>query len=80
MPYGYYQFTRFTGMAGFILLGYFDAKKENKALFVVWICSAILINPIIKIALGRIIWNIMDVIWAVLLIFTLIYDFISRKK
>jgi hypothetical protein len=30
--------------------------------------SAILINPFVKIALGRTIWNVKDVIWAVILI------------
>ena len=71
MPYGYFQLVRFIGMVIFIILAYFEKDKTNKTLMIVWICSAVLINPFIKIALGRFIWNIIDVIWAILLIGTL---------
>lgn len=71
MPYGYFQLVRFIGMIIFIILAYFEKDKTNKTLMIVWICSAVLINPFIKIALGRFIWNIIDVIWAILLIGTL---------
>ena len=74
MPYGYFQLVRFIGMIVFIILAYFEKDKTNKILMVVWICSALLINPIIKIALGRFIWNIVDVIWAILLIGTLLLE------
>ena len=70
MPYGYYQFVRFIGMIGFGLLA-FENYQKNQTWFVVWISSAVLINPFFKIALGRDIWNIMDVIWAVLLIWSI---------
>lgn len=80
MPYGYYQFIRFIGLAGFILLAYFDSMKENKVLMIIWICSAFLINPFIKIPLGRTIWNIVDVIWTVLLAITIINDILVWKK
>ena len=77
MPYGYFQLVRFIGMIVFIILAYFEKDKTNKILMVVWICSALLINPFIKIALGRFIWNIVDVIWAILLIGTLL---LARNK
>lgn len=81
MPYGYFQFVRFVGMGGFILLAYFDSPNENKTLMIVWICSAVLINPLIKVPLGRTIWNITDIIWAIFLLTTVINDFlICRKK
>ena len=67
MPYGYYQFVRFTGMIGFGLLA-FENYHNNQTWFVIWISSALLINPFFKIALGRDMWNIVDVIWAVLLV------------
>ena len=71
MPYGYYQCVRFIGMIGFGLLA-FENYQNNQTWFVIWISSALLINPFFKIALGRDIWNIVDVIWAVLLIMSLI--------
>lgn len=68
MPYGYFQIVRFLGMASFAWLAYIDSSKKDKTLFIVWVSSALLINPFIKIALGRTIWNIVDVIWAIILL------------
>ena len=76
--YGYYQFVRFVGMIGFLLLANFD--KEDKPILVLWISSAILINPIFKIALGRTIWNIVDVIWAIILIVSLVKERNNKTK
>ena len=67
MPYGYYQFVRFIGMIGFGLLA-IDNYQKNQIWFVIWISSALLINTFFKIALGRDMWNIIDLIWTVLLI------------
>ena len=69
--YGYYQLVRFVGMVGFAYLAYSDFNK-SKTWSYLWIASAILINPLFKIALGRTIWNIVDVIWAVLLVVSII--------
>ncbi len=76
--YGYYQFVRFVGMIGFLILSNID--KEHKPLLVLWISSAILINPIIKIYLGRDIWNILDVFWAIMLIITMFFDYLKAKN
>jgi len=73
MPYGYYQFVRFIGMIGFGLLA-FENYQKNQTWFVIWISSALLINPFFKIALGRDMWNIMDVIWAVLVVISIILN------
>ena len=70
MPYGYYQFVRFIGMISFGLLAF----EKNQTWFVIWISSAILINPFLKIALGRDIWNIIDVIWVILLVVSMILN------
>lgn len=80
MPYGYFQLVRFVGMTGFIILAYIDREKEDKTITIIWICSAVLINPFIKIALGRTIWNIVDVIWAIILMFTLILEYNADRK
>lgn len=80
MPYGYFQLVRFLGMASFIWFAYLDNEKNNKSLVILWVCSAILINPIIKISLGRTIWNIVDIIWALILLATLLKDFTNPKK
>ena len=74
MPYGYFQLVRFFGMTTFVWLAYIDNSNKDKTLFIIWIVSALLINPIIKIALGRTIWNIIDVVWAILLIASIWVD------
>jgi len=67
-------------MTGFITLAYLDNRKEDKTIMIIWICSAILINPMFKIALGRAIWNIVDIIWSIVLLTTLIIDYNTEKK
>ena len=66
MPYSYYMFVRLIGLTGFIYFAYTSEKKSFW--YYLWIASAILINPIVKIPLGRLLWNIVDVIWAILIL------------
>ena len=73
MPYGYYQLVRFLGMIGFGILAFNENEKGNNGLFIFWLLSAILINPIFKISLGRELWNTIDVIWAVILMGSLFF-------
>lgn len=80
MPYDYFQFVRFIGMTGFIILAYLDSKKDNKTIMIIWICSAVLINPIFKVPLSRFYWNIIDVIWGILLLTTLIIEYRKNIK
>lgn len=65
MPYGYYTLTRFLAMVIFVCLAY--ANKDNKTFCIVFAASAISFQPFVKLALGRTIWNIIDVVEAVLL-------------
>lgn len=82
MPYGYFQFVRFFGMVGFIILSISEDKKNlrNNKYLLIWVISAILVNPFIKIALGRMIWNIVDLIWVIILIVSLISDRKNKKN
>ena len=69
MPYGYYQFVRFAAMAIFAYLAYceyIDGSKERMILFVI---LAILFQPFLKISMGRVLWNIIDVVVAGYLLF-----------
>jgi len=67
MPYGYFQLVRFLGMFGFGVLAFNAYNRKDNLFFIIWIASAILINPIIKISLGRTLWNAIDVVWAIIL-------------
>ena len=71
MPYGYYQAVRFIGMLGFILLAYFSNQQNQKIEVIIYISLALLFQPFIKVALGRTVWNIVDVIVSAGLIISL---------
>lgn len=74
MPYGYYMFVRFITMVLGVYLAYVEFKEERSLMGVVWIAVAILFQPFFKIALGRTLWNVVDVIVAIFAIFSLIRD------
>lgn len=74
MPYGYYQFVRFAAAVVFVLLA-MTVKPGPSQRFqqAIYIALAILFQPFIKIALGRTIWNIVDVIVGVGLIVSIFF-------
>lgn len=74
IPYGYFQFVRFIGLIGFGYFAFKEFELENKNWVIFYVGSAILINPIFKISLGREIWNMVDVLWAIILIGTLLVN------
>ncbi|MFL5765936.1 MAG: DUF6804 family protein [Bacteroidia bacterium] len=77
MPYGYFQFVRFAGMLVFGYLAYTANERGLKIEAVVFVVLAVLFQPLMKISLGREIWNIVDVIVALGLLITL---FIKAPK
>jgi hypothetical protein len=77
MPYGYYQFVRFAAMVGFAYFAYSASEQKKQNEVFIFIALAILFQPFIKIALGRTIWNIVDVIVGIGLIASL---FKSKEK
>lgn len=80
MPYGFYQFVRFAGLIGFAILAY-EANQQNKqAEMIIYGALALLFQPFFKIALGRQLWNIIDVIVAIGLLFSLFGKTNEEKK
>lgn len=71
MPYGYYQFVRFAAFVGFAFFAYSSFENKEKLMPFIYVSLALLFQPFIKIALGRLIWNVVDVGVAVFLIATL---------
>jgi hypothetical protein len=61
MPYGYYEFVRFIAMIGFAFLAYKSNELGRHTEMFIYIALAILFQPFLKIALGRELWNIVDV-------------------
>lgn len=74
MPYGFYQFVRFAAMAIFAYLAYCEYKNGHVDRMILFIVLAILFQPFSKIALGRVIWNVVDVIVAGYLVFLIVQN------
>ena len=62
MHYGFYQFVRFAGLIGFAILAYQANQQGRQTEMIIYGGLALLFQPFFKIALGREIWNIVDVI------------------
>ena len=62
MPYGFYQLVRFAGMIGFTFFAYQTNEEKKQADTIIFISLALLFQPFFKIALGREIWNLVDVV------------------
>lgn len=62
MPYGYYQFVRFAGLFGFSILAYQANERGRQTEMIIYVGLALLFQPFFKIALGRQMWNIVDVV------------------
>jgi hypothetical protein len=68
MPYGYYQIVRFGALIGFSILAYDAYKKGLNNYIILFTGLALLFQPFIKIALGRQMWNFVDVVIAIWLL------------
>lgn len=75
MPYGYYQFVRFAGLVGFAILAYQANQQGRQTEMIIYGVLALLFQPFFKIALGREIWNIIDVVVGICLLVS-----VFRKK
>lgn len=68
MPYGYYMLIRIVAAILFVIFvgQYYAAKKEELA--ITFGILAFLFQPLVKISLGREVWNMVDVAVAILLL------------
>lgn len=71
MPYGYYQLVRFVALIGFVVLAYQENQQDKQTEMFIYGALALLFQPFFKIALGRELWNIVDVIVGVGLLVSL---------
>jgi hypothetical protein len=80
MSYGYYEAVRFLGMLGFALLAYDSSQQNKKTEVIIYIALALLFQPFLKVALGRTIWNITDVIVSIGLIISIFINLKNKRK
>ena len=77
MPYGFYQLVRFLALVGFAILAYQAHLQNNSTAIVIYAALALLFQPFIKIALGRDLWNVVDVVVGIGLLVSL---FLPKKQ
>jgi hypothetical protein len=65
MPYGYYQLVRFIALIGFGILALKANEYGRQTEMFIYVALALLFQPFFKIALGRELWNIVDVVVAI---------------
>ena len=68
MPYGYFMLVRFVSMVAFGVMAYRYSEQSKGTLTITFVSLALLFQPFFKIALGRVVWNVVDVVVAVLLL------------
>ena len=74
MPYGYYVLVRYASMIMFGFLAYYYIMDKRMELGIIFVALSILFQPFFKFALGRIMWNVVDVAVAGLLLWTVWKD------
>ena len=79
MPYGYYQFVRFASMIVFVILGYYALEEKREVEGIVYFGLAILFQPLFKIAFGRTIWNVVDVVVGLGLLASIFWHYLFTK-
>lgn len=75
MPYGYYNIIRLIATSVFVYMTYVYTEEKKMGLMVTFSALALLFQPFVKIAIGRTMWNIVDVAVVILLITLTIIDF-----
>ena len=79
MPYGFYNLVRFVAMIVFAVYAYTYYEKNNNKLAIAFLSLAILFQPLLPIYLGRMLWNIIDVVVAIFLIVLYVKENYKKK-
>ena len=79
MPYGFYQLVRFAALVGFAILAYMANQNHKQTEMIVYIVLALLFQPFLKIAFGRQIWNIIDVVIGIALIVSIFQKPVRKR-
>ncbi len=74
LPYWYYQLVRIFGTIGLAYLAFIYYNVKTKYLPIIFGVGAILFNPIIKISFDRDAWQVIDVLFAVIIILSIIFE------
>ena len=79
MPYGFYQLVRFVAAVAFAYLSYDYFKSKKDVMGFVFAALALLFQPLFKVSLGRTLWNLVDILVALGLLYLIIRAFKNKK-
>lgn len=79
MPYSYYLFIRWAILIGGAYLLIEPYKQQNFTAYIFLVCMMILFNPIVPIHFTRLLWNSIDIIFAVILFASAIKSYIDSR-
>lgn len=74
MPYGYYVLIRFIVTICFCIFTVQYHDKNKQGLVITFGSLALLFQPLFKVALGRTMWNVVDVLVAIFLIGLVVFE------
>lgn len=74
MPYGYFILIRYLSTIVFAAMAYHYYNKQENTNTLLWGSLALPFQPFFKITLGKGLWNIVDVIVAILLFVALLKE------
>lgn len=77
MPYGFYILIRYVATVSFGYMAYSYYQENKRELAIATGSLAVLFQPIIKFALGRFVWNVVDVVAAIALV---VLVFVESKR
>jgi len=80
MPYGYFMFVRFIVTFAFTYLSYHYKSSGNEKSAILYLVLALLFQPFLKIALGRFVWNLVDVIVSVILLISILPNLNNKNS
>lgn len=80
MPFGFYTLVRFAAAGAFTYISYDYFKHKRDGYGFLFAMLALLFQPFIPVSLGRVVWNFVDVVVAIGLIYLVIGMFRSKKK
>ena len=80
MPYGFYQFVRFVAAVAFAYLSYDYFKSKKDVMGFVFAALTLLFQPMLKVSLGRTLWNLVDILVALGLLYLIISSFKKKNR
>lgn len=80
MPYGFYILIRYVATVVFGYMAYSYYQENKSKLAIASGALAVLFQPIVKFALGRLVWNVVDIVVAIALVVLVLVECKNRKE